>query len=137
GSLITADKPVGVLSGHVRTSVTSDTNLSKDHVIEMLPPINTLGKRYMAVPFARRQGGDVLRVIAASNGNTNVKFTSVTGATASAYTTGFGDFLDFDLNFVTLIESDQPVLVVQYARSEDADPRNLYRPDRNVAGSIP
>ena len=55
GSHILSDKPVGVISGHMRTSIQQQsvfsTLTSKDHIVEMLPPTNTWGKSYITVPF--------------------------------------------------------------------------------------
>ena len=55
GSRIVSDKPVGVISGHMRTSIQQQTSYntltSKDHIVEMLPPTNTWGKEYLTVPF--------------------------------------------------------------------------------------
>jgi hypothetical protein len=55
GSRIVSDKPVGVVSGHMRTSIQQQTSYSsltsKDHIVEMLPPTNTWGKEYITVPF--------------------------------------------------------------------------------------
>ncbi|MER3330268.1 MAG: IgGFc-binding protein, partial [Candidatus Kapaibacterium sp.] len=45
GSRIVSDKPVGLVSGHMRTSIQQQTvdNIidTKDHIVEMLPPTNT------------------------------------------------------------------------------------------------
>ena len=55
GSRIVSDKPVGVVSGHMRTSIQQQSTFnpltSKDHIVEMLPATNTWGKEYLTVPF--------------------------------------------------------------------------------------
>jgi|GEM_PF-1496126 len=55
GSRIVSDKPVGVVSGHMRTSIQQQSVFSrltsKDHIVEMLPPSNTWGNSYITVPF--------------------------------------------------------------------------------------
>ncbi len=55
GSRIVSDRPVGVVSGHMRTSIQQQSEAnqltSKDHIVEMLPPTNTWGKEYLTVPF--------------------------------------------------------------------------------------
>lgn len=55
GSHIVSDKPVGLVSGHMRTSIQQQTEYStltsKDHIVEMLPATNTWGKAYITVPF--------------------------------------------------------------------------------------
>lgn len=55
GSLIKSNKPVTVLSGHTRTASpqvdTENEGDSKDHIIEMMPPISAWGQNYLTVPF--------------------------------------------------------------------------------------
>jgi|GEM_PF-2346487 len=126
GSIVTANKPVGLLSGHIRTAVPFIYN-SKDHLIEMIPPSNTLGKRHVAVPFQGRQGGDLLRVIASQGGSTTVTFTTELGSYSRTLTAA-GGYVDYDLQAVTVVTTSQPVLVTQYARSAAADPRNWNKP---------
>jgi len=127
GSIIVADKPVGVLSGHVRAAVPVSLN-TKDHLIEMIPPRNTLGSRYFAIPYGGRGGGDEIRVISASSSPTEVVFTSQTG-TSNATIVNAGDWVSYDLRTITVITSSQPVLVTHYSRSTMADPANRARPN--------
>lgn len=123
GSVITADKPVGLLSGHVRAGITSDYQ-SKDHLIEMLPPLDALGTRYMTVPFLGRQGGDLLRITAASALPTTVTTTSLSNGLRTTTMTGLGAFVDVDIFDAVVIDASRPILVTQYSRSAGADPRN-------------
>ena len=54
GTLITSNNPIGVLSGHVRTSVMQGLDYdydTKDHLAEILPPIKAWGKHFVSVPF--------------------------------------------------------------------------------------
>lgn len=57
GSIIRSNKPIGVLSGHMRTAITpkllNDFGDSKDHLIEMLNPSNLFGKEYVTAPFGQ------------------------------------------------------------------------------------
>jgi hypothetical protein len=119
GSVITASKPVGLISGHVRTGVPNQWD-SKDHLCEMLPPRNALGKRYMIVPFGGRTGGDVVRVISTVAFPTNVTITSAAKGSFSARVPTTGEFFDYDLIDPVLITADAPILVTQYSRSQDA-----------------
>ncbi len=122
GSVVTSDKPVGLLTGHVRTGipVVFDT---KDHIIEMVPPRNTLGKRYVAVPFGGRLGGDLLRVILTDPGETTLQITTPEGSSTQKFE-GLGAFAEFIITQTTVIEADKPVMVMQYSRSMGTDPRN-------------
>lgn len=123
GSVITADKPVGVLSGHVRSGVTTLYD-SKDHLIEMLPPRNALGRRYLTIPFGGRQGGDLLRVISTTAVPTTVTVRSATGGVTTLTMASVGSFIEYDIFDPVEIVADQPVLVTQYSRSAGSDPRN-------------
>ncbi len=55
GSRVVSDKPIGFISGHMRTSIQQQTVAnpltSKDHIVEMMPATNTWGKEYITVPF--------------------------------------------------------------------------------------
>jgi hypothetical protein len=66
GTLITSDKPVGLISGHQRTSIPiGATNDSKDHLCEMYPPVDRWGSEYYDMPMAGRTiCGDYIRLIA-------------------------------------------------------------------------
>ncbi len=70
GSHIVADKPVAVLSGHVRASYPVDERNSKDHLVEMLPPMDKWGKKYVAAPFAVMSAPGLVKVVAADNNTT-------------------------------------------------------------------
>ena len=127
GSVVTADKPIGLLSGHVRAGVPVQYDQGKDHLIEMIPPRNTLGKRYVIVPFTGRQGGDIVRVISAFEGATQVTIVTLSGAVRTENLVGVGDFYQINLREVSIVTASQPVLVTQYAQSASADPRNRGR----------
>jgi len=122
GSVITSDKPVGLLSGHVRTGIPVGGD-GKDHLIEMIPPRNELGRNYVTVPFGGRQGGDLVRIISTDPGTTTVTIANSHG-TAPQVVSGLGHFIEFILTEVTVIDADKPVLVTQYSRSTSTDPRN-------------
>jgi hypothetical protein len=119
GSVITASKPVGLLSGHVRSGVPNNFD-SKDHLVEMLPPRNTLGKRYMIVPFGGRTGGDVVRLTSTVGMLTNVTITSAAKGVYTGRLPSTGQFLDYDIVDPILITADQPILVTHYSRSQEA-----------------
>jgi len=123
GSTIVSNKPIGLLSGHVRTSLPVRFP-TKDHLIEMIPPRNTLGKRYFLVPYGGRLGGDLVRVIASTTGLTQVTVTGTTGATQNYTLADLGEFIDINLTQVSIVTATEPVLVAQYSRSAGNDPRN-------------
>lgn len=133
GSSIISTKPVGLLSGHVRAGVRG-TDLSpylfettRDHIIEMLPSTNQLGKKFVAFPFKKRNcNGDFMRIISgASTGQPiDVSITSETGF-FNFTLDATRRFQDYQLTEPTYIESSAPILVAQYARSMSADIDNI------------
>ncbi|MEP7218806.1 MAG: IgGFc-binding protein, partial [Bacteroidota bacterium] len=125
GSQIVANKPVGVLSGHVRAGIPI-VQESKNHLVEMIPPRNELGKVYAVVPFGGRLGGDIVRVVSSDPSPTSVTFTTSTNSVTQVLST-LGSFAEFDLQDVSMITADRPVLVAQYSKSQLADPRNTSR----------
>lgn len=126
GSYVSADKPVGLLSGHVRTGIPWSMD-TKDHIIEMLPPRNALGREHVVVPFGGRRGGDVVRVIASQPGSTAIIVTS--GSSRVQYLiNGPGSFQEMLVSNVTTIETDQPVLVTHYSQSNFVDIDSKFDP---------
>lgn len=76
GTIVRSNKPIGVLSGHVRTSVPVGLPYpydSKDHLVEMLMPTEVWGRNFISVPFGVNLEGDLFRVTAIYD-NTIVNF---------------------------------------------------------------
>lgn len=61
GTRVTSSRPVGVTSGNKRTRVGKGS--SSDHLVEMIPPVNTWGRRFVTVPLKERQTGDYFRIL--------------------------------------------------------------------------
>ncbi|XP_078695151.1 uncharacterized protein LOC144924079 isoform X4 [Branchiostoma floridae x Branchiostoma belcheri] len=128
GTHIVSDKPVSVMSG-VRCTKVPNKYKWRDHLVEHVPPVNTWGRRFVTVPLAVRQAGDIFRLVAARNGTT-VNVTGLTPRTLDA-----GDFLELDLSSstYTTITSSHPIMVLQYSKGTysdgiDADPFMMYLP---------
>ncbi|MFC2131168.1 hypothetical protein ACFLSQ_07015 [Bacteroidota bacterium] len=65
GTIIQSDKPVGVISGHMRTAVPHFMSFdyeSKDHIAAMLTPTSAWGRQFYSVPFEMHEGGDLFRI---------------------------------------------------------------------------
>lgn len=76
GTIVRSNKPVGVLSGHVRTSVPVGLPYpydSKDHLVEMLFPTEAWGRNFISVPFGVNLEGDLFRITSIYD-NTIVNF---------------------------------------------------------------
>lgn len=127
GSRITADKPVGVLSGHERTAIPWAFE-TKDHLIEMLPPVEGLGTEHVVIPFAGRAGGDLMRVIAAEPGQTEFTVRTLSGSSSSYTLSGAGTFHELPVTQAAVVESDKPVLVAHYSQSNELDIRSRFDP---------
>jgi len=70
GSLITADKPIGFINFHMRTTMPNllINGNGRNHLCEMAPPITAWGKRYASLELKRARllagRGDVFRIVA-------------------------------------------------------------------------
>jgi hypothetical protein len=71
GSSVESSKPVAFLTGHQRASIEIGAgNNSKDHLIEMLLPVETWATEYFVVPQnGRTRCGDYIRALSAEDGN--------------------------------------------------------------------
>jgi len=115
GTRIQSSKPIGVLSGHVRVSLPfnlpAETD-TKDHLVEMLPPIPALGQRYISTPFAVGTG-DWFRAIAAFP-QTQLTLTRATGSSVQTVLQNAGDVADFPAEAAPILwEANKPFLLVQ------------------------
>ncbi|MCS6999425.1 MAG: choice-of-anchor D domain-containing protein [Candidatus Kapabacteria bacterium] len=119
GTWIRANKPITVVSGHVRASVPIGLPQrldSKDHLVEMLLPNSVLGSSYVTVPFAtggRIAAGDYLRAVAIYPNTRIMIYTEredITRVLAHA-----GDTLTLPrVNSPTWWYADKPFALVQY-----------------------
>lgn len=73
GTIINADKNIGLISYHNRTTIPqSGSNDGRDYMCEMLPPVQAWGTEYATVEYDRgKNKGDFFRVVA---GEDNVTF---------------------------------------------------------------
>src|SRR5262249_48344976 len=84
-------------------------------LLQELLPVNRWGTQVETVPFATRGGGDLVRVLAGTDG-THVSINGTVVATLN-----HGKFFETDLTTAADITSDQPVEVMQYSHSQDFD----------------
>lgn len=129
GSIIKSSQPIGVLSGHVRTSIPNTIGAdSKDHLCEMLMPIETWGKKFVSVPFNVNNMGDLFRVVSGYE-NTIVSYKSKSNQ-GSIELNKPGNFKEFTNAFEPILwEANRPVQIAQYMKRfggpydpEDYDP---------------
>ncbi len=124
GTVIRSSDPVAVMGGQKCADVPSLSRSPTggrigwcDHLVEMMPPLNTWGQSFAVIPLATRLNGSIVRILAAENG-TRVKF----GAAASDVSTlNQGDFFETVLTDFAEIVATGPVLVTQYSPGQAFD----------------
>ena len=111
GTLITSDKPVGAVGAHGAANTPSGCTAA-DHICAMLPPTTTWGKQFVTVPLGGRDAsGDQWRFMASQNGTIVTINGTVQSPTLSA-----GQFLERNLTSKSVISSNNPILVGQFAK---------------------
>ncbi len=108
GTTITSTMPIGVYGGHQCGNVPGGSSYC-DHLCEMLPPTSTWGRKFGTVPLKARIRGDTWRFLASENG-TVVTINGVAEAPVNR-----GQFVEKVLTDQSVIESNKPILVCQYA----------------------
>ncbi len=118
GSIITSTKPVAVFGGNRATFIPSQF-FAADHLVEQLPPTNTWGRDFVTVPLITGSTrGDLFRFLAQADA-TELKINGAVVATIDR-----GEFYQQNIVGSAHIVSDKPILVAQYAYSQ-----NYYRTD--------
>ncbi|MFA6571643.1 MAG: IgGFc-binding protein, partial [Bacteroidota bacterium] len=115
GTIINSSKPVGVISGHVRTAIPQNPypNNDKNHLCEMLPPTDAWGKEFISVPYGTNDDGDWFKV-AAIEPNTFVYYTNPWGTQMIALANS-GDVASvYDVPYATKWSSNKPVQIGQF-----------------------
>lgn len=115
GSVISSNLPVAVLSGHMRSSIPTDSILSKDHLVEQLPPVNKWGRTYATSPFAQIVRPDAFRLVA-SRRNQLIRLTTRSGTTTLTMPSA-GSWRDTVLKEPAYWTSDAPFLLTQFMSS--------------------
>ena len=122
GTIIAADKPVGVFGGHKCTQIPDGTTAC-DRLEEQMLPIETLSKQYIVTPPLIPTGGSdpkphMVRVIATED-NTTLSYDPPQGA--ATMLAKAGDYIEIAKSGVDLqITADKKILVAQYMQGQDA-----------------
>ncbi|HET6513037.1 MAG TPA: IgGFc-binding protein, partial [Candidatus Kapabacteria bacterium] len=117
GTIITADKPIGVEAGVECANVPAE-NPYCDHLCEMLLPVDRWGTTFYTAPFINRKGGDGMLVIAAQD-NTTIVRVSKSGARTHATLDKFEHYMRHDIDEASEWRSDKPFMLVQYINGTD------------------
>ena len=115
GSSISSNLPIAVISGHMRSGVPTDSTLSKDHLVEQLPPVTKWGRTYATAQFAQIVRPDVFRMVA-SRSNQTVRLTTSAG-TSTFTLSAPGSWRDTSLKEPAYWTSDEPFLLTQFMSS--------------------
>ncbi|XP_069103857.1 uncharacterized protein [Argopecten irradians] len=123
GSVIRTNKPVGFLSGNMRTNIGNGTT-SSDHLVEYLTPVNKWGTKFATVPIPGRTVGDFYKVVASAPGTSlTVKCSDKYGNTTSydEVLENAGDFVNLHIEFEKYCSfvSSNAVMVIQFVHSQD------------------
>ncbi len=108
GTSIESSAPVAVMAGAECANVPPEATAC-DHLVQMMPPLSTWGKRFVTLPIATRNKGDLIRILADSDG-TLVRIDGTDVARLDA-----GEILDKILVDGALIEADRPILDGQFS----------------------
>ncbi len=108
GTIIQADRPVGVTNGNFCAEVPTGTRRC-DHLYEVAPPVQTWGDDVLAFNLSGRPGGTIYRVVAAEDGTTVTRNGAVIG------TLNRGQFLETPpLTDGQRFQANNPIQVAQY-----------------------
>lgn len=113
GSRVQSNYPVAVFGSVVCVNIPDDQCPYCDHIVEQLFPISALGKNYITVPLAGRDGsGDIFRVLATEDiTDVSINGTSITQINA-------GEFYETNLSDYNSITTNKPVMVAQFAKGK-------------------
>ena len=95
-----------------------------DMLIEQIPPIDTWGSEVVTIPL-KTKDGDIIKVIASQDATrVNVTHTNIDDGTVTKHDTfnlNADQFKELLIKDFSLIQSDNPIAVFQFARSFKAD----------------
>ena len=141
GSIVRATKPVGVLSGHVRTALlqgfVEQPPDSKDHLIEMLPPVESWGKNYITTPFGTSPNkGDYFKIIAKVPG-TRIELITENGVEEINFNGNETIKVHTGLNKPAQWIATSPILLTQFMyRTDDTLETHYYDPSMVVVPPV-
>ena len=121
GTVIRADKPIAVYSGHECGNI--PVHISNcSHLIEQIPPVRVLGYCYSATSFMGRQDGSYVKFVTAVDGT----YVEAYENDSSVVTYGplyQGMFREryLDPGRVLLLKSSQPIMVAQFSPGAQLD----------------
>lgn len=138
-TFISSTNPIGVLSGHVRTAIPQTLppgKDSKDHLVEMLSPMDSWGNLYCSVPFGTNPNGDLFRVMNLLP-NTTLKLYTSSFPVDYSFTDSLEVKTFSNINVPAIWQADKPIQIAQFMartgidpESKDFDPSMVLLPPR-------
>jgi len=113
GSVISADKPVGLMAGHPCMRTPFQVAFC-DHGEQMIPPVQALGTEYVGVMYRPRRGEPAIwRIIGAVDG-TQLTYSNDVGGPATLQQGEIAEFVTGDPFVVTAQDDEHPFLLFTY-----------------------
>ena len=128
GTLVESTEPISVISG-LRASIPIDSSTA-DGLVEQVMPTELWGHRFVIGPFLGRSSGFIYRVLAGNNNST------LQISNRGALQIQAGDWFEDDVSGDTVVSvvAENPVLVVQYMKSQGAEDK--YDPAMIIVPSV-
>ena len=116
GTRIASTQVVSVYSGNECANVPKEFGYC-DHLVEMLTPTSTWGRRFVTAPLFSRRSGDFFRIVA-SQDDTLVTFHPNDGELLKA-----AEFMERDVpsDEYKFITATKPCMLMQYSKGADSD----------------
>lgn len=110
GTSVSASKPISVSSGHECAIYgTGDC----DHNVEVMPPVESWGTKFVMTSFIGRRSGYFAKIIAKESGTVVTLLPH-----GEAHEIPLSGTIDIDISSVVIMESNHPVLVVALIQAE-------------------
>ena len=123
GTRIIANKPISFFSGHECANIPL-TIQPCDILIEQVPPVDTWGTEVVTIPLITRSA-DTIKVFASQASTTvSVTRTNISSGMVTSdpsFTLDRNGFMELVISDYTLIQSNNPIGVVQFSRSFSTD----------------
>ena len=123
GTRVIANKPISFFSGHECANIPLMSEPC-DILIEQVPPVDTWGTEVVSIPLITRSA-DTIKVFASRPSTTvSVTHTDINNGTVTSdpsFTLNRNGFRELVINDYTLIQSNNPIGVLQFSRSFRTD----------------
>jgi len=122
GYKVTSNKPLSFFSNH-RCPFVPSGECCCDFITEQIPPTFTWGREFFAASLRGRTSGDEFKIITSKDSTVvRVKCTSLTrDLVYSLSTAGSSQVFQISSNSFCSIESNSPILVMQFATANERD----------------